>query len=126
MNMEKSVIEVEIPVNLNIDNAVARIKIVHDKEPILAFVQVDLGFITIKGITVKERDFNGDGNKVLVFDLPAYKAGFNYIKSVFISDKRIFSEISRAVLSKVQEELGNAKTYEEYSEEEVNPDDIPF
>ena len=30
---------------------VARIKIVHGKEPILAFVQVDFGFLTVKGIT---------------------------------------------------------------------------
>ncbi len=119
-------IEVEIPVNLNTAVAVARIKIVPGKEPILAFVQVDFGFLTVKGITVKKRDFNGDGNEVLVFDLPGYKSGYRFVKSVFISDKRIFTEISQAVLDKVQEELGNTNTYGRYPEEEVDPDDIPF
>jgi hypothetical protein len=58
-----------------------------------------------------------------VFDLPAYKAGYNYIKSVYISDKRIFSEISNAVITRINEELGEGQIV---SEEFVDPDDIPF
>lgn len=123
MNMEKSDIEVEIPVNLNTTTAVAHIKIAHGNPSIIAFVQVDFGFITIKGITIKKRDFKGDGNETLVFDLPAYKAGYSYIKSVFISDKSMYFELSNAVLDKVKEELGYAK---EFTEEIVDPDDIPF
>ena len=123
MNMEKSEIEVEIPVNLNSNSAKAHIKFAHGNPSIVAFVQVDFGFITVKGITIKKRDFNGDGNEVLVFDLPAYKAGYSYVKSVFISDKSMFFEISKAVLDKVNEEMGNAT---ELTEEIVDPDDIPF
>lgn len=123
MNMEKSEIVVEIPVNLNTSNAIANIKIAHGNPSIIAFVQVDFGFITIKGITVKERDFKGDGNKVLVFDLPAYRAGYSYVKSVYISDKNMFFEISKAVLDRVSEELRNTK---QLVEEIVDPDDIPF
>lgn len=121
--MEKSEILVEIPVDLNTNTAVAHIKIAHGNPSIIAFVQVEFGFITIKGITVKKRDFNGDGNETLVFDLPAYKAGYNYIKSVYISDKRIFSEISNAVITRINEELGEGQIV---SEEFVDPDDIPF
>ena len=123
MNMEKSEILVEIPVDLNANTAVAHIKIAHGNPSIIAFVQVEFGFITIKGITVKKRDFNGDGHETLVFDLPAYKAGYNYIKSVYISDKRIFSVISNAVIARVNEELGNSQMS---SDEFVDPDDIPF
>ncbi len=123
MNMEKSDIEVEIPVDLNTNFATARIKLAHGNPSIIAFVQVDFGFITIKGITIKKRDFNGDGHETLVFDLPAYKAGYSYVKSVYISDKSMFFEISKAVLDRVNEELGNTR---EFSEEVVNPDDIPF
>lgn len=121
--MEKSEILVEIPVDLNLNSAIAHIKIAHDNPSIIAFVQVEFGFITIKGITVKKRDFNGDGNETFVFDLPAYKAGYNYIKSVYISDKRIFSEISNAVIARINEELGGGQIA---PEDFVDPDDIPF
>ena len=121
--MEKSEILVEVPIELNTHTAIAHIKIAHDNPSIIAFVQVEFGFITIKGITVKKRDFNGDGHETLVFDLPAYKAGYNYIKSVYISDKRVFSEISNAVIARVNEELRNTQAL---SNEFVDPDDIPF
>lgn len=123
MNMEKSEILVEVPIELNTNTAVAHINLTHDNASIIAFVKVDFGFITIKGITVKKRDFSGDGHETLVFDLPAYKAGYNYIKSVYISDKRIFSEISNAVIARINEELGEGQII---SEEFVDPDEIPF
>lgn len=121
--MEKSEILVEIPVSLNSNTAVAHIKMAHSNSSVIAFVQVEFGFITIKGITVKKRDFNGDGHETLVFDLPAYKTGYSYIKSVYISDKRVFSEISNAVIARVNEELGNTQ---DSSEDFVDPNDIPF
>ncbi len=121
--MEKSEILVDIPVSLNINNAIAHITFAPGNPSIVAFVKVEFGFITIKGITVKKRDFNGDGHETLVFDLPAYKAGYNYIKSVYISDKRIFAEISNAVIARINEELGNSQIV---LDEFVDPNDIPF
>ena len=121
--MEKSEILVEIPVSLNTNIAIAHIKMAHNNPSIIAFVQLEFGFITIKGITVKKRDFIGDGHETLVFDLPAYKTGYSYVKSVYISNKSVFSQISNAVISRVNEELGVAH---ESSEDFVDPNDIPF
>lgn len=124
--MEKIEIAIEIPLDAMTELVTAEISIVQGKEPIVAFVQLDFGFLTIKGITVKKRDFKNDGNEVLIFDLPAYRAGVNYVKSVFISDKRIFTGISQAVLKRVEEELGGSNGFENHSDQYVNPNDIPF
>lgn len=124
--MEKTKIKVEIPVNVNSDFVTANITIVPGREPILAFVQLDFGFLTVKGITVKKVDFKHDGNESLIFDMPAYKAGFTYVKSIFISDKRIFTELAQTVIQKVEEALGGNVYTRKYSEEEVDPEDIPF
>ena len=123
--MEKTKIEIEIPVNLNTQVVTAKITLAQGKEPILAFVQLDFGFITVKGITVKKVDFKHDGNETLIFDLPAYRAGITFVKSVFIPDKRLFSELARTVVQKVEEELaivGNSLRNDQH----VDPDDIPF
>lgn len=122
MSMEKRVFEIEITIDAPVDIVTANISIVQGKEPIVAFVQLDFGFITVKGCTVKKRDFKNDGNETLIFDLPAYKAGYTFIKSVFISDKRIYSAIAQGVLRKVEEEQGMITN----SEETVDVDDIPF
>lgn len=103
--MENGKTQITIPVESSIKSVTATITFVQNKEPILAFVHLDFGFIKIKGITVKKRDFHNDGNEVTVIDLPAYKAGFTYIKSVYIADKRIYTAVTNAVLQKVQDEL---------------------
>lgn len=120
--MEKSKLEIGIPLDVYTDVAKANISIVQGKEPIVAFVQLDFGFIKIKGITVKKRDFKGNGEEILIFDMPAYKAGYNYIKSAVISDKRIYFQISNAVLQKIKE--STSMNY--LADQEVSVDDIPF
>lgn len=113
---------IEIPFQYSVSGTVsAQITFAERKEPIVAFVELDFGWMKIRGITVKKRDFKGDGNEVLVFDLPAYRAGIKFHKSVYM-EKEIFFEFAEPVLNKVKEMLG-----EEVSrEDEVFPDDIPF
>jgi len=120
--MEKEKIEIKIPIDSILDNATASIAVVEGKEPIVAFVQLDFGLIKIKGITVKKRDFRRDGNEVMVLDMPAYRAGYSYIKSVFIADKNIYTEITQAVLRRVQEELDSIRKSPDY----IDVDAIPF
>lgn len=119
----------EIKININIDQKefeiAATISLISGKEPIAAFVTLDFGFLKVKGCRVKWVDFNKDGNLTLVFDLPAYRAGVTFIKSVYIPDKRIYAQISNSVVAKVKDLLnGNSENVNLMEENEIDLDEI--
>lgn len=123
----------ELTININIDqkeiNVKALISLIEGKDPIVAFVILDFGFIRIKGCRVKWVDFNKDNNLSLIFDLPAYRTGGGFIKAVYFPDKRFYIQIGNEIIEKVQALLtNNGSNYGNNGEknEEVNFDEVPF
>lgn len=123
--MEKENIKIKIIINNQEATMLATISLITDKDPIVAFVVLDFGFLRIKGCRVKWADFNKDGNLTLIFDLPAYRAGATFIKSVYIPDKRIYAQISNAVVAKTRDLLNsNSNLENQMDEEEIDIDEI--
>jgi len=124
--METEKFQLEVKHDFMTDKATATISLVNGKDPIIAFVTLDFGFLKIKGITIKEKDFNNDGNKVLSFDLPAYRTGHGYNKSVYIPNKQDYLTIATPILERVKAELSQKNPPLLEKETEVDPKDIPF
>lgn len=104
-----------------------QITIIPDRDPFVAFAQLDFGFIRIKGCTIKWSDFGKGGEPVLTFNLPAYKTNFKYIKAVYFPDTEHYLKLTEQIINAVKGKLNiNDNNGGGDSEVEVNPDDIPF
>ena len=123
MNIEDKY-KIEIPISDPVwPTVLATVVLAKNKKPIVAFARLEIYSLVIKGITIKEKTFGKENTvPVLCMDLPAYRTGPVFTKSVYFTNKRIYVEISTAIVEAVQKWV---KEFENKNED-INPEEVPI
>lgn len=116
----------DMELNLNVKGLTIEVTPVVRKDNIKGFVIwtfiTDCGEIKVKGGTVRIKEFGSQ--KLLSYDFPAYKAGFKYHKSVYMSNLELYKTLCKATVDKYCSLTGELPN--EIQDEEINLDDIPL
>lgn len=125
--MSKEEYTISLPYSEAVSGLKVQITIIPDKDPIVAFAQLDFGFVRIKGCTIKWKDFGKGEGPMLIFDLPAYRTAFKHVKAAYFPDTEVYKRLTEAIVQSVKKKL-NIKNEPDGNDPdgEIDPDSLPF
>jgi hypothetical protein len=127
----------EIPIPIQLDKIDIQVKAVRDNKPlkdIVGFFEMTIfdgdnkPFIKVRGGTIKVKQFKKLPKPIFTVNAPAYKSAMVYRTSFIIESKSLWRDIEKTILDDFFQQTGglSPEDFIKATEENVNPEDIPF